>query len=69
MKKRRRYKTVAEYEKDIDRMRSQAADVKREKNFTDMTIDDVAYLVFQNSWVTARTKLRLILKFPDRENT
>ena len=66
---RRRYKTVVEYENEIEKMRQKAADVKREKNFSHMTIDQVAHLVFQNRWVKTRNNLRLILQFPERENT
>jgi len=69
MKKNRRYKTVVEYEKDLARMRKKAKEKLDGGALKGMKIDDAAHLIFQNRWVIAKNKLRLVKQFPERENT
>lgn len=68
MKKRRRYKTVVEYEKEIAQMRKKAKKVIDRGRLKNMKVDEAALLIFQNRWVLAKNKLRLVKQFPEREN-
>lgn len=65
---KRRYKTVIEYEKELALMRKKAQ-VKIDDGTLPGEVDEVAMLMFQNRWVVAKSKLRLVKQFPERENT